>query len=192
LLPSRLLTGSHLRKQLFIMCERCGEFCQCSMEPAPDQMPIRDFPGAADTGRMTEPSSGGKGPEAWRHELSARLNRYRTRHKAPPRFSKNPPRGALIPLSKIPRSKILDRVKPGSNLGARCRDQEEEVNHPNPSMPARGAPRSLNSQGSRGLRRLLRRINWPSPWSIGRPFWKFPKLLRRLLRWGGLPWIPLA
>ena len=54
------------------------------MEPAPDQMPVRDFPGAADTGLMTEPSSAGKGPQAWRHELSARLNRYRTRHKAPP------------------------------------------------------------------------------------------------------------
>jgi len=66
------------------MCEKCGEFCQCSIEPARDHRPVSDLPRAADAGLRTKLGSGGIDPEAWRLDLSARLNRYRTRHKAPP------------------------------------------------------------------------------------------------------------
>ena len=52
---------------------------------------VRNFPGTADAAPRTEPSPGGKDDkdkdkdrEVWRGELSARLNRYRRRHKAPP------------------------------------------------------------------------------------------------------------
>jgi len=50
-------------------CPQCGEVCRCQLEPLP-----------SGEGRNDADS-------AWRDELSARLNRYRSRHKArPPRY----------------------------------------------------------------------------------------------------------
>lgn len=82
------------------------------MEPAPDQMPVSDFPGAADAGLMREPASGGRDPEAWRRELSARLNRYRRLHKAPP------PRYPSLQLPLEPAAPTLERQLEASPTGA--------------------------------------------------------------------------
>jgi len=47
-------------------------------------MPIPDYAGTPSAEIAPESSSTGPDPEAWRSELSARLNHYRSRHKAPP------------------------------------------------------------------------------------------------------------
>jgi uncharacterized RDD family membrane protein YckC len=47
-------------------------------------MPVPDSVGAASAEIAPESLSTGPDPEAWRSELSARLNHYRSRHKAPP------------------------------------------------------------------------------------------------------------
>jgi uncharacterized RDD family membrane protein YckC len=65
--------------------EKCGEVCGCPMEPPPQAMPAADE-------SVEQPSSSGQpqgiaspdNADAWRDELSARLNRYRSRRKAPP------------------------------------------------------------------------------------------------------------
>ena len=55
-------------------CESCGEVCRCSPEPPPN-LPSSETAAAG--------SDAADAP-AWRDELSARLNRYRARRKAPP------------------------------------------------------------------------------------------------------------
>lgn len=67
-----------------MICEKCGEVCQCPMEPPPSQPPLRDPEGAVRIELTTTGSSELPDPDAWRDELSARLNRYRSRRKAPP------------------------------------------------------------------------------------------------------------
>ena len=69
-------------------CEKCGgEVCQCPMEPPPSRMTVDDSAGAPPAEMATATSATGPDPEAWRRELSARLNRYRSRRKAaPPRY----------------------------------------------------------------------------------------------------------
>lgn len=64
-------------------CEKCGEVCQCPMEPPPIDSPAPDA-------SIPEPSSpfvaegAGAAGDDWRNELSARLSSYRSRRKAPP------------------------------------------------------------------------------------------------------------
>ena len=83
MVPSRLLVGSHSQVQFFMTCEKCGGgVCQCPMEPPPIQATIHDSGGEAEV--ATSSLSNGPDSEAWRSELAARLNRYRSRHKAPP------------------------------------------------------------------------------------------------------------
>jgi hypothetical protein len=68
-------------------CEKCGEFCQCRMEPSPIELPVPDSATASETVASllnTDSLAGDSDSEAWRNELSARLNRYRSRRKAPP------------------------------------------------------------------------------------------------------------
>jgi len=68
--------------------ENCGEVCACPMEPPPQAIPDQNS-----TDESFEESTSSGQPEviasennagAWRDELSARLNRYRSRRKAPP------------------------------------------------------------------------------------------------------------
>lgn len=66
-----------------MICEKCGEVCQCPMEPPPIQPPVSDLDEAVGA-VTTSVSSGAPDPNAWRDELSAKLNRYRSRRKAPP------------------------------------------------------------------------------------------------------------
>ncbi len=66
-------------------CEKCGEVCQCLMEPPPIPLPVPNSPTATVLEASLQKSETSPGSEnEWRHELSARLNRYRSRRKAPP------------------------------------------------------------------------------------------------------------
>ena|SRR5579862_3462740 len=66
-------------------CPKCGEVCCCSEEPLPSENlelgpePAEDAAQLVHTGAESENDG-----VAWRDELSARLNRYRARRKAPP------------------------------------------------------------------------------------------------------------
>ena len=85
-------------------CQKCGEVCHCPMEPPPSQTPPADSPGAVRTALVTESSPGASTPNAWRDEISARLDRYRSRRKAPPpRYpSLRLPFGPAVPALKAP------------------------------------------------------------------------------------------
>src|SRR5260370_30086666 len=64
-------------------CEKCGEVCRGPMEPSPTQHPVPNSTTAPGTESLADPRPS-PGSDAWRDELSARLNRYRSRRKAPP------------------------------------------------------------------------------------------------------------
>ncbi len=76
-------------------CPQCGELCRCQSEPLPPS--LLPSSGAADVTAApiaapevdseAEVSDDTEDAEAWRGELSARLNRYRARRKVrPPRY----------------------------------------------------------------------------------------------------------
>jgi hypothetical protein len=70
-------------------CVKCGEVCCCPMEPPPTDLPNSDESPHAEAIVVTESDGmpGDSGNTEWREELSARLNRYRSRRKAqPPRY----------------------------------------------------------------------------------------------------------
>src|SRR5215470_4200411 len=66
-----------------MICSKCGDCCQCPMEPPPNQATVPDST-SAEAVVLASESSKDVDLEAWRGELSARLNRYRSRRKAPP------------------------------------------------------------------------------------------------------------
>jgi len=67
-------------------CEKCGEVCQCPMEPPPINLPPPDPPPIPE--ETSALVSGTDSPDldsgGWRNELSTRLSHYRARRKAPP------------------------------------------------------------------------------------------------------------
>jgi RDD family len=66
-------------------CEKCSEVCQCPMEPLSPPLPVSNSVTASETEALLQnPESSARSVDAWRNELSARLNSYRTRRKAPP------------------------------------------------------------------------------------------------------------
>ena len=85
-------------------CEKCGEVCQCLMEPPPTQLPVPNSATATGTESLRGPLPSAGSGDAWRDELSARLNRYRSRRKAPPpRYpSLGLPFGPAAPALKAP------------------------------------------------------------------------------------------
>ena len=67
-------------------CPSCGEVCRCHPEPHPsaesEESTLEAEISALDCGEVSD-----QDPDAWRGELSARLNRYRARRKIrPPRY----------------------------------------------------------------------------------------------------------
>jgi uncharacterized RDD family membrane protein YckC len=85
-------------------CPKCGDVCGCSMEAPPIAMPSADPFSADENAGVELPSEiSARCEGAWRDELSARLNRYRSRRKAPPpRYpSLKLPFAALDPASRI-------------------------------------------------------------------------------------------
>ena len=59
-------------------CEKCAEECRCPKEPPPQTL------SGSETAGQTLAGSIAASDDAWRGELAARLNRYRSRRKAPP------------------------------------------------------------------------------------------------------------
>jgi len=65
--------------------EKCGEVCGCPMEPPPQAIPpAHESVEQATSSGQPEGIASENNADAWRDELSARLNRYRSRRKAPP------------------------------------------------------------------------------------------------------------
>lgn len=66
--------------------EKSEEVCGRLMETPPTELPIPDALLSAEVPAMPTPESGNDQADspAWRDELSAKLNRYRARRKAPP------------------------------------------------------------------------------------------------------------
>src|SRR5215471_12392094 len=66
-------------------CEK-SDVSGCRMEPPPTEFPIPDLNSVEDEASATrsEGPSAQQESSAWRDELSAKLNRYRSRRKAPP------------------------------------------------------------------------------------------------------------
>ena len=68
-----------------MICEKCREICWCPMEPPSTQLPVPNSATAAGSETSLPDSEFSPGSDsAWRDELSSRLNRYRSRRKAPP------------------------------------------------------------------------------------------------------------
>ncbi len=69
-------------------CEKCGEVSSCPMEPVPDQSIPQPESGAdLATPLLSKEPHSEADAQAWRGELSAKLNRYRARRKVPaPRY----------------------------------------------------------------------------------------------------------
>jgi hypothetical protein len=69
-------------------CEKCGEVCHCPMEPPPTALSSSISAVEAVEAVVSASEVRAEASEildsAWRSELSARLNRYRARRKAPP------------------------------------------------------------------------------------------------------------
>jgi uncharacterized RDD family membrane protein YckC len=81
-------------------CPRCGEICRCS----------DDAPSRVDSPQEQKDSIPGDGP-AWRDELTARVARYRSRHKPPPpRYPSLQLQFDPVEIHKIPR--IIPPVPP--------------------------------------------------------------------------------
>jgi len=86
-------------------CPKCGEDCSCSVDIPFDASADASIAEADLAGTAAEPNDGEAESSAWRGELSARLSRYRTRHKAPP------PR---YPSLRLP----FEPLPPANNSGA--------------------------------------------------------------------------
>ncbi len=71
-------------------CSLCGEVCRCHPEPPPSVLlpdALRQDRGDAETASGSALDPDRPEPDAWRDELSARLDRYRARRKVrPPRY----------------------------------------------------------------------------------------------------------
>lgn len=67
-------------------CPTCGDVCCCSEEPLPSANLGTESESGEEPVPVLQPVAGTGNDDgvAWRDELSARLNRYRSRHKAPP------------------------------------------------------------------------------------------------------------
>lgn len=130
-------------------CEKCGgEICQCPMEPPPSQMPADDFSGAPAAEIMTESSFTGPDAEAWRRELSVRLNRYRSRHKAPPpRYpSLRLAFGPASPALKVPPEESSSYALESSPDLAGAGESERGPSTDEPKQPTDEQPPSHGAQ----------------------------------------------
>lgn len=118
-----------------MICEKCGEVCQCPMEPPPNHLTVPDSAAAAETALLErESSSIDIDPDAWRRELSARLNRYRSRRKVlPPRY----------PSLRLPFGPAAPALTSPSLEESRFSIVESAANHPLADEPE---PTPSNSQ----------------------------------------------
>ena len=212
-----------------------GEVCRCHSEPLPSALPqwrtdagdqsrsmpsfvppvestmeLRTEPNA-DDGLVAaevvtaEESTAVPNPDAWRDEISARLNRFRSRRKIrPPRYPslKLP----FAPIEALPRVEVpppsppAHVYEPVSNHALALDMRQEPVEHHTEQYPAaEAAPRSVSEPvahsgakiiefpDSHGGRHRRLRINWLSQWANGRGFWRFPRSRHRPRLWAASP-----
>jgi uncharacterized RDD family membrane protein YckC len=149
LVASRLLVSSNLPEQIFMSCEKCGEVCRCPMELPPTQQPVPNSATATGTEPLQDPRPS-PGSDAWRDELSARLNRYRSRRKAPP------PRYPSLRLPFGPAASALKAPDPEESLSPQSFESiadpefvadaiESEEVQPEPPLPTRKLPPATQS-----------------------------------------------
>jgi RDD family len=165
-------------------CEKCGEVCDCLVEPPPTLLSTPDA--VADDTAGAAPQEGADDGTAWRDELSARLNRYRSRHKAPPpRYPslrlpfdvgrpaapvENTPGPAFEPISTT--ALALDGVR-----------QEPEIAEPQITQAvaptAALVPRSVAHQSAKIIE--FPRFSWapppPPPDQLAEPVFDRPRIL---------------
>lgn len=164
-------------------CQKCGEVCDCPVEPPPALLSTLDATVSDDTaGAATqEPADDG----AWRDELSARLNRYRSRHKAPPpRYPslrlpfdvgrpappvENTPAAAFEPIST--NALALDGVR-----------QEPEIAEPQVSKSAVATPAPQRIAAHQSAKIIeFPRFAWapppPPPDQLAEPVFDRPRIL---------------
>src|SRR6516225_2152000 len=128
-----------------MICLKCGAFCQCPMEPLPNQSSAPDSTTAPGTVVLARESSNEVDSEAWRDELSARLNRYRSRRKAPPpRYpSLQLPLGPAATVLKTP---VLEHTTSHAleplPLSLSVPEAENEISRPQPQQLPEAPPLS--------------------------------------------------
>lgn len=91
-------------------CPKCGEVCSCAGESSHSELMAEaaDAEVAVEACGTNQAPGGGESPDAWRDELAQRLNRYRSRRKAPP------PRypSLKLPFEKIHYSSSTAAIEP--------------------------------------------------------------------------------
>lgn len=149
-------------------CEQCGEVCRCPMEPPPTQQPVPNSATATGTESLRDPRSS-PGSDAWRDELSARLNRYRSRRKAPP------PRYPSLRLPFGPAASALKVPAPEESLSSQVFDsvadpgfvadaiESEEGPTEQPAVTVRSLPATLHPAQSGAKIIEFPRFAWGPP-----------------------------
>src|SRR5579864_8758654 len=142
------------KRLVFMNCPQCGEVCSCQSEPLPSLLPESDLHCDSEDGASTvaesEEAAGSAGDtvregadaEAWRDELSARLNRYRAKRKVrPPRypslnlrfegFEPGPSANVTVPPSTFERvsnhALALDGMRHGPSAEVETRSRQAEA-----------------------------------------------------------------
>jgi uncharacterized RDD family membrane protein YckC len=161
--------SSNLHEQIFMSCEKCGEVCRCPMEPPPTQQPVPNSASVTGTESLPDPRSS-PGSDAWRDELSARLNRYRSRRKAPP------PRYPSLRLPFGPAASALRAPVPEESLSSQAFEsvadpvfvsdatEREEIQTEQPASPTRSLPPATIHAGQSGAKIIeFPRFAWGPP-----------------------------
>src|ERR1700727_2614486 len=175
-------------------CTLCGEVCRCHSEPLPSALPQlqadatcqgdgvaeaetlsqhpSDGESAAPTEVVTaEESTGAPDSDAWRDEISARLNRFRSRRKIrPPRYPslKLP----FAPIEASPRIDVPSVSSPThvfetvSNHALALEMRQEAVEpHTEAQYSSEAAPRIVNQPAAHSGAQIIEfpRFSWGPP-----------------------------
>ena len=142
-----------------MICQKCGDVCQCPMEPPPLTVP--DPGNVPEAAELAAQACDAGDSEAWRDELAARLNRYRSRRKAPPpRYpSLRLPFGpaAAFKSSPIEESTPLLESAPEAAIPR----GEAEVIIPDSEPQPRDTPRKSEPASAAGLHSTAKIIEFP-------------------------------
>lgn len=172
-------------------CPKCGEDCSCPADVRGNVSAGSSTAEADLLGASTEPND--EESPAWRGELSARLNRYRSRHKAPPpRYpSLRLPFEPMSSPAKAPSEDSFQSFGPASNHALALDGRHEAPSfseprtEPEPSQtPARSAeatapPQAVAHSGAKIIE--FPRFAWappaPPPDQLAEPVMDRPRIL---------------
>jgi uncharacterized RDD family membrane protein YckC len=138
------------------------------MEPPPTQHPVPNSATAPGPESLAAPRPS-PGSDAWRDELSARLNRYRSRRKAPP------PRYPSLRLPFGPSASALKAPAPEESLSCQAQEsvadaefaadaiESEEVQPEQPAPPPRSLPATVHAVQSGAKIIEFPRFAWGPP-----------------------------